>query len=513
MYCRRNLLVCSRPLVFLRSTTRPRLSRAFSSSPASHHPSEVYDVVVIGGGPAGLTLATALKNSPYTSSLKTLLVEGGSLDHIKNWGPGPDVYENRVSSLTPRSVSFLKRLGAWENHITQDRVKPYDEMRVWDGLDDEGRIDFTPDILGENTEIAFMIENFNLQHGLLSRLTELNQSGPEENATKILDKSRVKAIHKGDPETTAQEKEQSPETADWPVVELESGEKFKARLLVGADGANSPARAFAGIEAHGWDYNRHGLVASVKLEWEDFRAVAYQRFLKTGPIALLPLPDGFASLVWSCTPDMAKKLKALPPKSFCTMVNAGFRLGPVDIEYMLNNSSASIMNNEKTPDEVDQELQDELEWRLQNVELVDEDNNYPIYIADVLEKSRASFPLKLKHSDTYVAERVALVGDAAHTTHPLAGQGLNMGQQDVESLVGALEVATRRGLDIGSLLAIEPFWSERYFANHLKLGVVDKLHKLYSFDFPPLVQLRSWGLGMVNSLDFVKRELMKQASN
>lgn len=503
--------------------------RHYSSETSDSNKIEKYDVVVIGAGPAGMTLATALKSSPYTKDLKSVLIEGSKLDNIKNWNPPSDFYENRVISLTPRSVGFLKSIGAWE-HINEDRVKSYDEMIVWDGLNDNARIDFTPDVLGENTDIAYMIEIFNLQHALYNRLQDLNAQDPE-NTIDILDKSRVKTIYKQSQQPTIQDASaqgstevQAIESNDWPIIELESGKKFQARLLVGADGANSPARAFAGIESHGWNYNTHGLVATLELEWEDFRSVAFQRFLKTGPIAMLPLPDGFASLVWSCTPDMARKLKALSPKAFCTMVNIGFRLGKQDIEFILNDTFEKFQLLEKEVDlsaeekeakisEIEEELQSEFDWRLANVELVDEDNNYPIYVKDVLDKSRASFPLKMKHADTYVAERVALVGDAAHSTHPLAGQGLNMGQQDVESLVKSLETATKRGLDIGSLLAIEPYWSERYFPNHLKLGVVDKLHKLYSSDFGPLVQLRSWGLNIVNGLDIIKKELMKQASN
>ncbi|CAN6619154.1 ubiquinone biosynthesis monooxygenase Coq6p, mitochondrial [Trichomonascus vanleenenianus] len=447
---------------------------------------QAHDIVIIGGGPAGLTLATALKNSPVTRQLKVALVEGAPLDRVRSWQLPDDRYENRVSSLTPKSVRFLTKIGAWD-HIQRERVKDYDEMKVWDGCSD-ARIDFDPSILGENMEIAYMVENVNLQQSLMRRIDELNtQLAGQVPETKIYDQARVKSITHGHTEEGA-----------WPVVELENGDKMAARLLVGADGANSPVRAFAGIASRGWDYNRHGLVATVKLEWEDFRSVAWQRFLVTGPIALLPMPNGYGTLVWSTTPERAQHLKSLSPEDFCALVNAGFRLGPVDLTYLHTLSSGIV---------------DEVEWRLENTPIEDEDNSVPIRIVDVQEKTRMNFPLKMKHADTYVADRVALVGDAAHSTHPLAGQGLNMGQSDVSNLVSALETAMKRGLDIGSLLAIEPFWKESYFPNHAKLGVVDKLHKLYSTDFEPLVQLRSFGLNAVNNWDWLKGILMHNASN
>ena len=130
----------------------------------------------------------------------------------------------------------------------------------------------------------------------------------------------------------------------------------------------------------------------------------------------------------------------------------------------------------------------------------------------VQEGSVASFPLKLRHADTYIGERVALVGDAAHSVHPLAGQGLNQGQGDVQSLVKAIEYSVTHGQDLGTQLSLEGYNSERYAANHVLLGVCDKLHKIYSVESGPLVPLRSVGLRAVNALSPLKKFFMEQAS-
>lgn len=489
--CRRR---AQRPAQFNRlfSSCAPRWNA--SNSPVAEEtaasPPQLYDVVIIGGGPAGLTLATALKQSPITSSLNVALVEGGSLSKIRDWSLPEDKFENRVSSITPKSQKFLSKIGAWD-YIRADRVKDYDQMMVWDGVSN-ARIEFDPFLLGENSEIAFMVENFNIQQSLLSRLDELDE---QISGISIFESTRVEdIIRKGVNDEIAD----SVPGSSWPEIKLDNGEKLAARLLVGADGANSPVRKFAGIESRGWSYNRNGLVATVELEWEDFRSIAWQRFLVTGPLALLPLPNGYASLVWSTTPERAQHLKSLSPEDFCAMVNAGFRLSPVELDYL---------------HDLKEGVAEEVEWRLENTKIEDEENTIPLKIVNVQEGTRMPFPLKMTHADTYVADRVALIGDAAHTTHPLAGQGMNMGQSDVANLVNALEVATERGLDIGNLLALEPYWADSYFSNHAKLGVVDKLHKLYSTDFEPVVQLRSFGLNMVNNLDWIKTQLMRQASN
>jgi len=217
--------------------------------------------------------------------------------------------------------------------------------------------------------------------------------------------------------------------------------------------------------------------------------------LPTGPVAMLPLPGNYGTLVWSTTPELAAHLKSLSPKDFIAMVNAAFRLSPVDLAYLHEQKDGQS---------------EELTWRSQHTNF--DSQRIPRNIVGVQEGSVASFPLKLRHADTYIGERVALVGDAAHTTHPLAGQGLNQGQGDVESLVKTIEYAVAHGQDIGVHMSLDSYNSERYAANHLLLGVVDKLHKLYSVENGPIVPLRSLGLKAVNALTPLKQFFMGQAS-
>jgi ubiquinone biosynthesis monooxygenase Coq6 len=414
------------------------------------------------------------------------LVEAQDLTKIKSWQLPPDRFSNRCSSLTPSSALFLDQIGAWR-HLKRDRVQAYQEMQVWDGVTG-ARIEFdwapgTAPAAG--TTIAYMNENLNLTSGLLKRLEELG-------GVSVFDSAKVERITYG-------EETEDMDLREWPVVHLSGGRQLSARLLVGADGANSPVRSFAGIEARGWDYNRHGVVATLQMEGEgwggEHSKIAYQRFLPTGPVAMLPLPGNYSTLVWSTTPSNASLLKSLSAKDFIAMVNAAFRLPPTDLEYMHTQEAGQA---------------EEYSWRLEHTPF--DPRAVPQTAMGVQEGTVASFPLKLRHADTYIAERVALIGDAAHTIHPLAGQGLNQGQGDVQSLAKTIEYAVSHGQDIGVTMSLEPYVSERYAANHLLLGVCDKLHKLYSVGSGPLVPLRSVGLNAVNALGPLKTFFMNQAA-
>jgi ubiquinone biosynthesis monooxygenase Coq6 len=370
--------------------------------------------------------------------------------------------------------------------MKRNRVQAYHEMQVWDGVSG-ARIEFDwehSNVRAGKT-IAYMTETLNLTSGLLSRLDELG-------GVSVFENSKVQDISFG-------EETEEMDLSQWPVVHLSGGQKLFARLLVGADGANSPVRSFAGIEAKGWDYQRHGVVATLELEGDgwggEHNKTAYQRFLPTGPVAMLPLPGKYSTLVWSTTPERAAVLKSLAPKDLAALVNAAFRLGTPDLDFMHTQASGQ---------------DEEFSWRMNHTEV--DPRSVPQPVVNVQEGTVASFPLKLRHADTYIGERVALVGDAAHTIHPLGGQGLNLGQGDVQSLAKAIEFAVSHGQDIGTTLSLESYNSERYTANHVMLGVCDKLHKLYSVRSGPLVPLRSLGLSAVNAMGPLKKFFMEQAA-
>jgi ubiquinone biosynthesis monooxygenase Coq6 len=366
-------------------------------------------------------------------------------------------------------------------------------MQVWDGVTD-ARISFdwhtakpllTPRNPAQPTTIAYMIENVNTVTALLSRLEQLG-------GIDFYTSTKVNSIDLGaDTEKM--------DFSSWPILTLSNGKTLAARLLVGADGANSPVRTFAGIESRGFDYGRHGVVASLKLEGPGWggpdHKIAYQRFLPTGPIAMLPLPGNTSTLVWSTTPERAAKLKSLSQADFVAMVIAGFRLSPTDLEYLHTLSSGQV---------------EEVAWREKHTPV--DEYAIPMRVADVQAGTVASFPLRMRHADTYTGERVALVGDAAHTIHPLAGQGLNQGQGDAAALVRTISHAVQTGQDIGSTLALESYTSERYAENNAMLGVCDKLHRLYSVESGPLVGLRSIGLRAVDAMGPLKGFFMSRAA-
>lgn len=463
-------------------------SASTSTATAAKSPTvSISDILIIGGGPAGLSLASAIKSSPVLQDLKCTLVEGGKLvENLESYYTNPPEYiDKRVVSITPTSTDFFKKIGGWD-YVKEERIQSYDFIHTYDGVSG-AKMEF------DSPELATMIENVNIQSMLYQRIKTLNYENPGQEL-QLLDNTKVVDI-KEDP------------VNEWPVVTLSNGDVIKTRLLVGCDGYNSPARKYAQIESRGWSYNRWGNVATCKYKDTEFRfPTGWQRFLPTGTLAFLPLPNNWCSLVWAVPPEISNILGKLNDDQFTYMLNAAAKLSPEELQYLY-----------KVADQHPAELIDEIRWRLEifnhKLSTPEQAEDFPLEIDYIAPNSRAKFPLKLSNADSYVEERVALVGDAAHTTNPLAGQGLNMGQADVKSLVETLERARSRGLDIGAKFALEPYWSERFLPNHVMLGIVDKIHKVYSTDFKPLVWARSLGVNALNSVPFVKDWMVTQISH
>ncbi|TFY83192.1 hypothetical protein EWM64_g824 [Hericium alpestre] len=517
----------SRTILLARSRNLPATyrytRRPYSVDEASTARPEECDIVIVGGGPAGLALAGALGSShAIRGQLSVTLVEGGDLQKIREWAMPTDAFSNRVVSLTNTSQNFLQDIGAWD-HVDVDRTCPMEGMQVWDGISD-ARINFNalelgvPQVAG-SSQMARLTENFNLQRALLKHLDG-------QSSVQLLDKTRVESIQ--------QDKRES---GSWPLVHLSDGRVLRARLLIGADGFNSPVRSYAGIQSYGWNYDTHAIVATLHHSPRTIspNTTAFQRFLPTGPIAFLPLSPSVSSLVWSTKPPLAAALTKGDPATLSSMINAAFRLPEVSIRY-LHNRILDAKNKGETL--TAEQLKDEIAWRershsiehhsayasasvdpvIANVGIPpDGAELLPPLVESIQPGTAASFPLRFNHTEQYVGEgagaRTVLVGDAAHTVHPLAGQGLNLGLADVKCLARCIETAVLRGGDIGSHTALIPYARERYFENHKLMSVFDKLHKLYGTTFPPVVWARSVGLEIFNELDTLKAAVMMSAGS
>ncbi len=223
-------------------------------------------------------------------------------------------------------------------------------------------------------------------------------------------------------------------------------------LIVAADGSNSVVRAMSGLTVSGWSYNQQGLVAVVETE-DSHNKTAYQRFLQEGPLAFLPLRDGRCSIVWTLSADTAEKKLALGEPEF------------LDV---LNGASGGVLGQVKSVGK------------------------------------RVSFPLALHHAPRYSKENLVLIGDAAHSIHPLAGQGANIGMLDAAALAEVLLRAREQGRPLSSQFALRKYERWRKGDNLAMLGSLDLLKKVFTKGVAPFGLIRSGGLDMVNNMQLVK---------
>jgi len=243
-------------------------------------------------------------------------------------------------------------------------------------------------------------------------------------------------------------------------VALADGETMSTRLLVGADGARSKIRDQAGIVTHGWNYDQSAIVTTVAHEREH-QGRAEEHFLPAGPFAILPLTGKRSSIVWTESAREAERIVSLPDEEFHAELEKRFGLQFGDIAVV---------------------------------------------------GPRRAFPLGLFTARTFIGERLALVGDAAHIIHPIAGQGLNMGLRDVAALAEAIADAARLGLDIGETQVLERYQRWRRF-DTMTMGVAtDGLNRLFSNSSDVLRLMRDLGLGVVERIPALKRVFIREAA-
>lgn len=386
------------------------------------------DAVVVGAGVVGTAAALGLARA----GLQVALVEARE----------PPVWQEdepdlRVFAVAPDNGALLDRLGAWEA-ISQARVQPYRAMRVWDAGGGEALV-FDADRLGRR-ELGWIIEN----RLLVDRLWAAAQQA----GVRLHCPDRITGLEQG---------------LDGASVELESGQRLRARLVVGADGAGSRVRELVGVDTRGRSYGQRGLVAYVEHSLPH-QASCWQRFLPGGPLAFLPFaatPAGGhrSSIVWSLPEPEAERLLQVDDARFLAELSRAFD-GPLGALTAVS--------------------------------------------------ARAAFPLRRQLAGSQLQGRVVLVGDAAHVVHPLAGQGVNLGLRDVAGLLDALR--TDASGDAGAPARLARWHRRRRSDNTVSAHAFDLIDRVYSNDAPLPVLLRGHLLGLAGRVPPLTRALWRHAA-
>jgi 2-octaprenyl-6-methoxyphenol hydroxylase len=388
------------------------------------------DVLIAGGGFAGLSLAIALRQALGSSFGVTVADPAFARTGV----------DARASAIAAAARRFLETVGVWPE-VAQD-AQPILDMIVTDSkLQDAVRpifLTFAGDVVpGE--PFAHMVENGPLVAALMRKATA-------EGVTLL--------------PVAVQTFDEADQRADSIGVSLSDDTRHNVRLLVAADGARSQVRERAGIATHGWEYGQSAIVTTVAHE-RDHHGRAEEHFLPAGPFAILPLKGNRSSIVWTEVADEAARIVALD--------DAGFH--------------------------------DELEKR------------FGLKLGEIsIAGPRQAYPLGFAVARSFVADRIALIGDAAHIIHPIAGQGLNMGLRDAAALAECIADAARLGLDCGSPDVLAQYQRWRRFDTMTMGLATDGLNRLFSNNSDALRLVRDIGLGLVDRMPVLKDVFIRQAA-
>ncbi|MFT4694070.1 MAG: 2-octaprenylphenol hydroxylase [Francisella sp.] len=414
------------------------------------------DVVIVGAGMVGLSLALAL----HQNGLQVAIVEAKkiAINPLKQ-----ERIETRVSAINHASKRFLKELGLWDN-IKSARVSPYYKMQVWDDSL-ENHITITAEEISEHS-LGSIVENDVITQALMEKIQSTN--------IEIFDNQKIEKIQKNgmteklflktvisDPDPESHSVNLNRNSSEI-LNQVQDDKNFliETNLIVGADGANSFIRDYFNFETKIKPYNHTSIVATLELE-NPHDYTAYQRFYDKGVLAFLPLENkNKASIVWSVKNDYASYL---------------MKLGDIEFEKTL---SLAISN------------------QLGDVKLL---------------SKRFGFELIQRHAQTYIQDNVVLVGDACHSIHPLAGQGVNLGFKDVVSLTDVITKAFKKGRLIGHVSTLDKYQRDRMLDNKKMITLMKSFKEGFANDNEYIKQARRWGLDLVGKNILIKKIVVKQA--
>ena len=383
------------------------------------------DVIIVGGGLAGRTLASLLASRNIHS---VILEERNDKSRLEQQDP-------RTLAITRASENILRSAGAWK-YLPKDKTGFFRKIFVWEETG-RGDIEFDSADLCEPA-LGYIIGQNVLEWAL-------GQANSEYDQITSLQPATVKSLQV---------------TGDSVSVQLVNGKKLSARLIIGADGAKSGLRELAGIAYPAHDYQQTAVACIVQTE-KSHGYVARQRFLSTGPLAFLPMANTHqCGIVWSTAPEHAKQLLKMQEPEFNQALAEAF-------SFTLGNIMAS--------------------------------------------ESRTVFPLQHAQAEHYCQPRLALIGDAAHTVHPLAGQGANLGLLDAATLAEILLEAEKNNRDIGAHTVLRRYERWRRGENFLMIKVLEGLKLLFESKLVTVRHMRNIGLDMTDMVSPVKHVIMRHA--
>ena len=388
------------------------------------------DIIIVGGGLNGSLMAIAAANIGFSTIV---------LDSKESYDSVADNFDGRSYALALSSVRLLKNLNIFEDII--DKSQPILDIKILDGKLVQGPSQFS--LHFDNNEIndgpmGQMVEDRFIRKALFTKITK-----------------NKKINYKFNSKFTEYKKQNG-----YIRVTLNNGKKLNTKLLIGADGRKSELAKRAEIKKSGWKYNQSALVCAIEHETEH-QGVAWQYFMPSGPLAVLPMTGKRSCIVWTEQDANAKAINLFDETQYTKILAA--RLGNFLGKFKI--------------------------------------------IGD-----RHTYPLELSIADRFIDERLALIGDAAHSVHPIAGQGLNAGFKDIAVLAHIIQDAYYRGEDLGSLSVLKRYEEWRRFDSAQLAYSTDLFNKLFSNENEALRLARNIGLKLLDSIPVAKRNIIREAA-